>query len=74
VTYRDQLAARGLKPLSALTEEEYWIEYHAALKRCEEKDIRCGCCNTMVMACPHWQKLRLVVCPSPSEQRLVEGR
>lgn len=63
-----------MKPLSELTEEEYWAEYQAALKRCEEKDLRCGCCNVMVMVCPHWQNLRLVINPAPSERKLIDSR
>lgn len=74
MTYEETLAAKGLKPLSELTEDEYWAEYHAAIKRCEEQDIRCGCCNVFLMQCAHWQNLRLIINPSPAERRLLDSR
>lgn len=63
-----------MKPLHELTEEEYWAEYHAALDRCTKQDLRCGCCNEIVMACPHWQNIRLIMNPAPSERKLLDSR
>lgn len=63
-----------LPPLSSLSEEEYWREYELAYERCRKQDIRCGCCGQIVMACEHWQRMRMAVSPSPDEKRLLSLR
>ena len=63
-----------MKLLGDLTEEEYWAEYNAALERCNKQNILCGCCNVMVMACSHWQNIRLILAPAPSERKLLDSR